>query len=122
MSAALGSDIIDGSKHTTDDEDNKEYEEDGNNNEDYKEERVDDNDDDDYKEERVDSNDNVPKKKKSRKATSMKRQHIPEQFRKVQGRLGLLEKLAKEMPLDVILEIFCYLEPRDLLRLARTIR
>ncbi|KAJ3898968.1 hypothetical protein F5879DRAFT_978533 [Lentinula edodes] len=47
---------------------------------------------------------------------------MPEQFRKVRGRLGLLEKLAKEVPLDVILEIFCYLEPGDLLRLARTSR
>ncbi|KAJ3729697.1 hypothetical protein C8R42DRAFT_772289 [Lentinula raphanica] len=129
MSAASGSNIIDGSKHTTDDEDNKEYEEDDkeyeeddNDDEDYKEERVDDNDDEDYKEERVDDNDDVPKKKKSRKATSTKRQRVPEQFRKVRGRLGLLEKLAKEMPLDVILEIFCYLEPRDLLRLARTTR
>ncbi|KAF9075689.1 hypothetical protein BDP27DRAFT_1314336 [Rhodocollybia butyracea] len=45
---------------------------------------------------------------------------MPEQFRKVRGRLGLLEKLAKDVPLDVILEIFCYLEPGDLLRLART--
>ncbi|KAF5378403.1 hypothetical protein D9757_010855 [Collybiopsis confluens] len=29
---------------------------------------------------------------------------IPEQFRKVRGRTGLLEKLAKDVPLDVILE------------------
>ncbi|KAJ3770833.1 hypothetical protein FB446DRAFT_136038 [Lentinula raphanica] len=49
-----------------------------------------------------------------------KRQRMPKQFRGVRGKLGLLEKLAKDMPLDVILEIFCYLEPRDLLRLART--
>ncbi|KAJ3968102.1 hypothetical protein EV361DRAFT_952635 [Lentinula raphanica] len=55
-----------------------------------------------------------------RPESSIKRQRVPEHFRKVRGKLGLLEKLAKDMPLDVILEIFCYLEPRDLLRLART--
>ncbi|KIK59136.1 hypothetical protein GYMLUDRAFT_44891 [Collybiopsis luxurians FD-317 M1] len=53
-------------------------------------------------------------------ASNSKRQRIPEQFRKVRGKLGLLERLAKDMPLDVILEIFCYLDPGDLLRLART--
>ncbi|KIK59138.1 hypothetical protein GYMLUDRAFT_44894 [Collybiopsis luxurians FD-317 M1] len=53
-------------------------------------------------------------------ASSSKKQRIPEQFRKVRGRLGLLERLAKDMPLEVILEIFCYLDPGDLLRLART--
>ncbi|KAJ4493390.1 hypothetical protein C8R41DRAFT_919607 [Lentinula lateritia] len=57
---------------------------------------------------------------KQSSGSSTKRQRMPEQFRKVRGRLGLLEKLAKEVPLDVILEIFCYLEPGDLLRLART--
>ncbi|KAE9395804.1 hypothetical protein BT96DRAFT_942121 [Gymnopus androsaceus JB14] len=34
--------------------------------------------------------------------------------------LGLLERLAKDIPLDVILEIFCYLSPGDLLQLARS--
>ncbi|KAJ3836319.1 hypothetical protein F5878DRAFT_663087 [Lentinula raphanica] len=53
---------------------------------------------------------------------SSKRQRMPDQFRGVRGKLGLLEKLAKDMPLDIILEIFCYVEPRDLLRLARTTR
>ncbi|KAE9396280.1 hypothetical protein BT96DRAFT_116628 [Gymnopus androsaceus JB14] len=48
------------------------------------------------------------------------KQRMPEQFRKVRGRLGMLERLAKDVPLDVIFEIFCYLEPGDLLRLART--
>ncbi|KAF9075683.1 hypothetical protein BDP27DRAFT_1414865 [Rhodocollybia butyracea] len=33
---------------------------------------------------------------------------------------GKLERLAKDFPLDVILEIFCFLEPDDLLRLVRT--
>ncbi|KAE9395803.1 hypothetical protein BT96DRAFT_1021718 [Gymnopus androsaceus JB14] len=34
--------------------------------------------------------------------------------------LGLLERLAKDMPLDVIFEIFCHLSPGDLLQLARS--
>ncbi|KAE9395805.1 hypothetical protein BT96DRAFT_977791 [Gymnopus androsaceus JB14] len=34
--------------------------------------------------------------------------------------LGLLERLAKDMPLDVIFEIFCYVSPGDLLQLARS--
>ncbi|KAE9396287.1 hypothetical protein BT96DRAFT_1021457 [Gymnopus androsaceus JB14] len=48
------------------------------------------------------------------------KQRMPEQFRKVRGRLGMLERLAKDVPLDVIFEIFSYLDPSDLLRLART--
>ncbi|KAF9071209.1 hypothetical protein BDP27DRAFT_1322535 [Rhodocollybia butyracea] len=51
-----------------------------------------------------------------------KRQRMPEQFRKVRGKLGLLARLVKDVPLEVIFEIFCYLEPGDLLRLARTSR
>ncbi|KAE9390256.1 hypothetical protein BT96DRAFT_926005 [Gymnopus androsaceus JB14] len=53
-----------------------------------------------------------PKKKKKKR--------MPEQFRKVRGKLGMLERLAKDVPLDVIFEIFSYLDPSDLLRLART--
>lgn len=34
-----------------------------------------------------------------------KRQRMPEEFRKVRGKLGLLERLAKDMPLDVIFEV-----------------
>ncbi|KAE9394993.1 hypothetical protein BT96DRAFT_862210 [Gymnopus androsaceus JB14] len=49
-----------------------------------------------------------------------KKQRIPEQFRKVRGKLGMLERLAKDVPLDVVIEIFCYLDPGDLIRLART--
>ncbi|KAJ3805165.1 hypothetical protein F5876DRAFT_82097 [Lentinula aff. lateritia] len=101
-----------------------------------------DQEDQEYEEDPDDGEEAVPKrkKKKSKKAassklkvalpgqdqqssgSSTKRQRMPEQFRKVRGRLGLLEKLAKDVPLDVILEIFCYLEPGDLLRLARTSR
>ncbi|KAJ3724110.1 hypothetical protein DFJ43DRAFT_1200291 [Lentinula guzmanii] len=44
------------------------------------------------------------------------------QLRRVCGKLGLLERLAKDAPMEVILEVFCHLEPRDLLRLARTSR
>ncbi|KAJ3852827.1 hypothetical protein EV368DRAFT_82141 [Lentinula lateritia] len=53
-------------------------------------------------------------------ASTKKKQRMPKQFRKVRGKLGLLERLAKDVPLDVIFEIFCYLDPGDLLRLART--
>ncbi|KAG7085400.1 hypothetical protein E1B28_002961 [Marasmius oreades] len=44
----------------------------------------------------------------------------PEVFRRTRGKRGLLEKLAKEAPLDILLEVFKHLEPRDILRLART--
>ncbi|KAJ3825576.1 hypothetical protein F5880DRAFT_1700706 [Lentinula raphanica] len=87
----------------------------------------------DYEE---DNNHSVTKRKRKRKrraasvdsstssqieTSSIKRQRVPEQFRKVRGKLGLLDKLAKNiMPVELILEIFCYLQPRDLLRLART--
>ncbi|KAJ3836321.1 hypothetical protein F5878DRAFT_663089 [Lentinula raphanica] len=94
----------------------------------------DEDDNENLEEEYDDDDDELPKRKKKRtkktpstKSTAAsntevlfsepsKRQRMPEQFRKVRGKLGLLERLAKDMPLD----IFCYLEPRDLLRLART--
>lgn len=38
-----------------------------------------------------------PKKKKKKR--------MPEQFRKVRGKLGMLERLAKDVPLDVIFEV-----------------
>ncbi|KAE9395816.1 hypothetical protein BT96DRAFT_997297 [Gymnopus androsaceus JB14] len=56
----------------------------------------------------------------SKANTSTKNGRIPAQFRKVRGKLGLLERLAKDMPLDVIFEIFCYITPSDLLQLARS--
>ncbi|KAE9398313.1 hypothetical protein BT96DRAFT_34629 [Gymnopus androsaceus JB14] len=56
----------------------------------------------------------------SKANTSTKKGRIPAQFRKVRGKLGLLERLAKDMPLDVIFEIFCYVCPGDLLQLARS--
>ncbi|KAE9405746.1 hypothetical protein BT96DRAFT_988249 [Gymnopus androsaceus JB14] len=46
-----------------------------------------------------------------------KKGRIPAQLRE---RQGLLEKLARDVPLDIILEIFCYLSPGDLLQLARS--
>ncbi|KAJ3930585.1 MAG: hypothetical protein NXY57DRAFT_1085281 [Lentinula lateritia] len=64
---------------------------------------------------RARSNPEGPSRKKKKRGAS-------KSSSKVRGRLGLLERLAKDIPLDVILEIFCYLEPRDLLRLARTSR
>lgn len=87
-----------------------------------------DQEDQEYEEDPDDGEEAVPKrkKKKSKKAassksnvalsgqdkqssgSSTKRQRMPEQFRKVRGRLGLLEKLAKEVPLDVILEVINY--------------
>ncbi|KAF5372931.1 hypothetical protein D9758_001472 [Tetrapyrgos nigripes] len=41
-------------------------------------------------------------------------------FKKVRGKLGILHKVATEMPLDVIFEIFMHLEPSDILSLSRT--
>ncbi|KAJ4476547.1 hypothetical protein C8R41DRAFT_773579 [Lentinula lateritia] len=64
---------------------------------------------------RARSNPEGPSRKKKKRGAS-------KSSSKVRGRLGLLERLTKDIPLDVILEIFCYLEPRDLLRLARTSR
>lgn len=40
---------------------------------------------------------------KSRAKKSKKR--MPEQFRKVRGKLGMLETMAKDIPLDVIFEV-----------------
>lgn len=34
-----------------------------------------------------------------------KQQRIPEHFRKVQGKLGMLARLAKDVPLDVMFEV-----------------
>ncbi|KAJ3965796.1 hypothetical protein EV361DRAFT_937667 [Lentinula raphanica] len=120
MPAASGSNSAAGSKRTRDDEDDNESQD-----EDHEEEDDEDDDDDD-----------APKRKRKRSKKTAKasapsitggplprttrKKRIPDQFRGVRGKLGLLEKLVKDMPLDVILEIFCYLEPRDLLRLART--
>ncbi|KIK59141.1 hypothetical protein GYMLUDRAFT_683655 [Collybiopsis luxurians FD-317 M1] len=73
-----------------------------------------DSQDDDQKEDKAE-----PPRKRARKsnrsdgsfvddyyvASSSKRQRIPEQFRKVRGKLGHLERLAKDVPLDVILEV-----------------
>ncbi|KAF9070281.1 hypothetical protein BDP27DRAFT_1263940 [Rhodocollybia butyracea] len=58
--------------------------------------------------------------RKERSSGVNKKQRVPLQFRNVRGRLGLLERLVKDMPLDVVFEIFSHLGPRDLLHLART--
>ncbi|KAJ3763100.1 hypothetical protein EV360DRAFT_78690 [Lentinula raphanica] len=121
MPAASGSNSTAGSKRTRDDEDDNESQD-----EDHEEDDDEDDDDDD----------DAPKRKRKRSKKTPKasapsitggplprttrKKRIPDQFRGVRGKLGLLEILVKDMPLDVILEIFCYLEPRDLLRLART--
>ncbi|KAG7085444.1 hypothetical protein E1B28_003005 [Marasmius oreades] len=44
----------------------------------------------------------------------------PDIFRRTRGKRGLLERLAKEAPLDILIEIFKRMEPRDILQLART--
>ncbi|KAJ4476545.1 hypothetical protein C8R41DRAFT_983357 [Lentinula lateritia] len=69
------------------------------------------------------SEDDRPRKRAKRPEEGnqkKKKRAVPKSFRKVRGRLGLLERLVKDVPLEVSLEIFCYLEPRDLLRLSRT--
>lgn len=52
------------------------------------------------------SNTNVEKVDEDERQSSQKKQRVPEQFRKVRGKLGLLQRLAKDVPLDVILEVF----------------
>ncbi|KAF5381222.1 hypothetical protein D9757_007847 [Collybiopsis confluens] len=62
-----------------------------------------------------------PRKRAKRNHGVAKNTHrIPQQHRKVKGKLGLLERLAKDMPLDIIFEVFGHLDPGDLLRLSRT--
>ncbi|KAJ3836318.1 hypothetical protein EV361DRAFT_952637 [Lentinula raphanica] len=107
-------DSIDTSKRTRDNEDDNAAHE----------QEVDDGADDNPKRKRKKSKKNAsekafPPSNTLSESNKSKRQHMAEQFRGIQGKLGVLEKLAKDMPLDVVLEIFCYLEPRDLLRLAR---
>lgn len=38
-------------------------------------------------------------------STKKTKQRMPEEFRKVRGRLGILERLAKDVPLDIIFEV-----------------
>ncbi|KAJ4485289.1 hypothetical protein J3R30DRAFT_1337821 [Lentinula aciculospora] len=60
------------------------------------------------------------RRKRASASGKTKKGSVPKPFRKVRGRLGLLERMAKDVPVEIILEVFCYLQPRDLLRLART--
>ncbi|KIK59162.1 hypothetical protein GYMLUDRAFT_245584 [Collybiopsis luxurians FD-317 M1] len=52
--------------------------------------------------------------------SSSKKKRVPELLQRVRGKFGLLERLVKDTPLDIVLEIFCHLDPGDLLCLART--
>ncbi|KIK62817.1 hypothetical protein GYMLUDRAFT_41699 [Collybiopsis luxurians FD-317 M1] len=47
---------------------------------------------------------------------------MPAEFRRVRGKYGLLERLAKDVPLELMFEVFSYLDAGDLLNLARTNR
>lgn len=38
-------------------------------------------------------------------STKKMKQRMPEEFRKVRGKLGILERLAKDVPLDIIFEV-----------------
>ncbi|KAJ3781589.1 hypothetical protein GGU10DRAFT_390520 [Lentinula aff. detonsa] len=75
----------------------------------------DDEDEDNVSEYR--DNDNRGQSRRKKKKTKM-----PAEFRKVRGKRGLLERLAKDVPLDIIFEIFCYLDSSDLINLALTTR
>ncbi|KAE9405949.1 hypothetical protein BT96DRAFT_1015209 [Gymnopus androsaceus JB14] len=66
------------------------------------------------------SEENEDQAAKPDKPASKKKKKMPQQFRKVKGRFGLLERLAKDAPVEIFLEIFTHLDPGDLLRLART--
>lgn len=88
------------------------------------------------------SNAESSNKDERRPAARTKKQNMPAQFKKVRGKLGLLERVTKDVPMDVIIEvhkIFCavacatlilshvfqifgHLDPGDLLHLARTSR
>ncbi|KAF8907417.1 hypothetical protein CPB85DRAFT_1311757 [Mucidula mucida] len=59
-----------------------------------------------------------PKPTKS-KASGSAVQDAPSQWKKVRGKRGILQKIA-DTPLDVLFEIFSYLDPIDLLRISRT--
>ncbi|KAF9073121.1 hypothetical protein BDP27DRAFT_1319432 [Rhodocollybia butyracea] len=76
----------------------------------------------DSEEDEVEEEERSRKRAKRAPAASKKqsKHRMPEQFRKVRGRRGLLERLAKDVPLDVIFEIFRYLDSSDILRLSRT--
>ncbi|GAW01361.1 hypothetical protein F5879DRAFT_1066169 [Lentinula edodes] len=54
--------------------------------------------------------------------SSAKAKGVPKQFRRIRGKFGLLERLTKDVPLEIVLEIFCYLNPHELLRLAQTVK
>ncbi|KAF5373096.1 hypothetical protein D9758_001493 [Tetrapyrgos nigripes] len=57
---------------------------------------------------------------RSQKKRTNKIVAVDERFKKVRGKLGILQKLVTEVPLDVIFEIFSHLEPLDILHLSRT--
>ncbi|EEB91276.1 hypothetical protein MPER_10394, partial [Moniliophthora perniciosa FA553] len=59
-------------------------------------------------------------KASTRPAKRVKTDHVQDSTRRVRGKRGVLEKLAKDTPMDVVLEIFKYLLPLDILNLART--
>ncbi|KAJ3966013.1 hypothetical protein EV361DRAFT_954471 [Lentinula raphanica] len=51
---------------------------------------------------------------------SRRRVKVPARFRRVRGVFAFLAKMLTDVPIEVIYEIFCYLDPRDLLTLSRT--
>ncbi|KAJ3914915.1 hypothetical protein F5877DRAFT_82324 [Lentinula edodes] len=53
------------------------------------------------------------------KRNKRRRTKMPDEFRGVRGKLGLLEKLARDVPLDIMFEVQ---KPNDLINLARTTR
>ncbi|KAJ3722259.1 hypothetical protein C8R42DRAFT_720640 [Lentinula raphanica] len=55
-----------------------------------------------------------------RRRLSRRRVKVPARFRRVRGVFAFLAKMLTDVPIEVIYEIFCYLDPRDLLTLSRT--
>jgi hypothetical protein len=45
------------------------------------------------------------KTRRTRKSPDKKRSRMPEQFKRVRGRFGWLERLAKDIPLDIVFEV-----------------
>ncbi|KAF9000522.1 hypothetical protein BDZ89DRAFT_1082273 [Hymenopellis radicata] len=85
----------------------------------------DDSGDDSYGETPDDHEDEArptPKRKQKRakgETSGSAGQDAPSQWKHVRGKRGILEKIT-DTPLDVLFEIFSYLEPLDLLRISRT--
>ncbi|KAF8828951.1 hypothetical protein HHX47_DHR3001101 [Lentinula edodes] len=78
--------------------------------------------------EQSDSEEDAPRPEKrprisgnaSKSPKKNKRVKVPSKFRRVHGKFALLQPLVTSFPLEIVYEIFCHLNPPDILSLART--